>query len=139
MLAMRMTAERETSVRETSEMMAVERMASARVVTDVVEEEVGPLQRKVVPTEGIGWVGMTVEVWMAAVWMTAKVWIAAVCMATAAVACRMKEALAGGLFLRPHLLAAQLRNDVSLSVWLGARLAVAILLQLGHRLRLLEQ
>ncbi len=60
-------------------------------------------------------------------------------MATAAVACRKREALAGGLFLRPHLLAAQLRNDVSLFVWLGARLAVAILLQLGHRLRLLER
>jgi hypothetical protein len=76
---------------------------------------------------------------MAAVWMTAKAWMAVVCMATAAVACHTKEALAGGLFLSPYLLAAQLRNDVSLSVWLGARLAVAILLQLRHRLRLLER
>jgi hypothetical protein len=128
-MAMRMTAERETS-----EMMAV-----ASVVADVVEEKVEPLQRKVVPTEGIGWVGMTVEVWMAAVWMKAKAWMVAVCMATAAVACHMKEALAGGFFLRPYLLAAQLCNDVLLSVWLGARLAVAILLQLGHRLRVLER
>jgi hypothetical protein len=65
-------------------------------------------------------------------------------MATSAVACRMREALTGGLFLRPHLLAARLRNNVSLSVWLGAKLAVAILavailLQLGYRLRLLER
>ncbi len=64
---MRMAAEREMS-----EMMAVERMAAARVVTDVVEEEVGPLQRKVVPTEGLDWVGMTAEVWMAVIWMAAK-------------------------------------------------------------------
>jgi hypothetical protein len=65
---MRMKAERETS-----EMMEVERMAAARGVTDVVEEEVGPLQGKVVPTEGLDWVGMTAEAWMAVVWMAAKV------------------------------------------------------------------
>ncbi len=67
-MAVRMTAERKTS-----EMMAAERMAAARVVADIVEEEIGPLQRKVVLTEGLGWVGMTAEVWMVVVWMTAKV------------------------------------------------------------------
>ncbi len=88
-----------------------------------VEEKVEPLQKRVMSTGGIGWVGMTAAVWIAAVWM-----------ATATMVCHMKETLAGGSFHRLHPLATQLHNDVFLSVWLKARLAVAIQLQLGSRL-----
>jgi hypothetical protein len=86
-------------------------------------------------------VWMVAAVWMAAVWMVAVwmvvVWMAAVWTVTATLAYHMKEALAVDSFYRLHPLASRLHNDVFLSVWLEARLAVAIQLQLGRRLRLL--
>ncbi len=49
-----------------------------------MEEKVEPLQKRAMSTGGIVWVGMTAAVWITAVWM-----------ATATMACHMKEALAG--------------------------------------------
>jgi hypothetical protein len=67
----------------------------------------------------------------------AAVWMVTVWMATAAMAFRMREALVAGSFHCLQPLAAQLHNDASLSIWLEARLVVAIQLQLGCRLTLL--
>ncbi len=86
-------------------------------------ERIEALRKGVMPTEGISWVEMTAAVWMA----------------MAAMAFRMREALVGGLFHCLQPLAAQLHNNASLSVWLEAKLAVAIQLQLRCRLTMLVQ
>ncbi len=86
------------------------------MAVDGEAERAEPLQKRAMSVGGgVSWVEMTAAVWMAAVWV-----------ATAAMACHVKEAKAGDSFHRLQLLAARPHNDIFWSVWLEVKLAVAM-------------